>query len=394
MKIFIHDFAGHPFQLVLSRELADRGHEVTHAFFAEDPGPKGVMESYLAREGFVDVLPISVGYAYPKGKFLKRLFCDILYRAKLARAIKAKPYDVVISSNTPTWVQGKALQASRCQASSFVYWCQDFYSIAVGALFKKKLGVIGRLVEFVLFAWDRHQIKKSDHVINITDAFSDLMAPWCDTDKITEINNWGAIDAFQAVNTSKDWAQINGLPLDRPIITYSGTLGLKHDPQLIIQAAEANREACFLVVAAGMGADILPDGIYENLKKLPLQPFEEFPGVLAASDILIAMIEPEAGSFSVPSKVLSYLCAGKPTVLSAPRDNLAAKIVVESGAGIVVDPGNGDGFVAAIRSLLGDSDMRERMGLAGRAYAETHFDIGQVADKFETVFSRLKTNCR
>ena len=139
MKIFIHDFAGHPFQLVLSRELADRGHEVTHAFFAEDPGPKGIMESYSARDGFVDVLPISVGYTYSKGKFLKRLFCDILYRARLARAIKAKPYEVVISSNTPTWVQGKALQVSRRQASSFVFWCQDFYSIAVGSFLRKSL---------------------------------------------------------------------------------------------------------------------------------------------------------------------------------------------------------------------------------------------------------------
>ena len=144
-----------------------------------------------------------------------------------------------------------------------------------------------------------------------------------------------------------------------------------------------------------MGVDILSEGIHKNLVKLPLQPFEDFPGVLAASDILIAMIEPEAGIFSVPSKSSQLLvCRKTHGVVCSSGIILAAKIVVESGAGVVVDPGDEDGFVDAIRSLLGDGDLRERMGLAGRAYAETHFDIGQVADKFETIFSRLKTNCR
>jgi len=30
MRIGIHDFSGHPFQVQLSRELASRGHEVVH----------------------------------------------------------------------------------------------------------------------------------------------------------------------------------------------------------------------------------------------------------------------------------------------------------------------------------------------------------------------------
>jgi len=31
MRLLIHDYAGHPFQVQLSRELARRGHSVTHA---------------------------------------------------------------------------------------------------------------------------------------------------------------------------------------------------------------------------------------------------------------------------------------------------------------------------------------------------------------------------
>ena len=32
MRILVHDYSGHPFQVELSRELARRGHEVTHSY--------------------------------------------------------------------------------------------------------------------------------------------------------------------------------------------------------------------------------------------------------------------------------------------------------------------------------------------------------------------------
>ena len=34
MRILVHDYAGHPFQVQLSRALAQRGHDVLHAYCA------------------------------------------------------------------------------------------------------------------------------------------------------------------------------------------------------------------------------------------------------------------------------------------------------------------------------------------------------------------------
>ena len=39
---------------------------------------------------------------------------------------------------------------------------------------------------------------------------------------------------------------------------------------------------------------------------LPFQPYDSLPDMLGAADVAIALLEPEAGIFSVPSKVLSY----------------------------------------------------------------------------------------
>jgi len=35
MRIHLHDFAGHPFQVQLSRRLAQRGHDVLHSHGAQ-----------------------------------------------------------------------------------------------------------------------------------------------------------------------------------------------------------------------------------------------------------------------------------------------------------------------------------------------------------------------
>ena len=45
MRILVNDYAGHPFQLQLSRELARRGHTILHTYFADAKGPKGNLAS-------------------------------------------------------------------------------------------------------------------------------------------------------------------------------------------------------------------------------------------------------------------------------------------------------------------------------------------------------------
>jgi glycosyltransferase involved in cell wall biosynthesis len=89
----------------------------------------------------------------------------------------------------------------------------------------------------------------------------------------------------------------------------------------------------------------------------------------------------------VPSKVLSYFCAGRPVLLAVPGENLASKTVIEIGAGFAVEPGDLDGFCDAARRLIESPDLRRQLGQAGRRYAETHFDIGRIGDQFEALLS-------
>ena len=128
------------------------------------------------------------------------------------------------------------------------------------------------------------------------------------------------------------------------------------------------------------------DQSINNLMLLPLQPFSHLSMVLATSDVAVATIEPEAGMFSVPSKVESYFCAGRPILLAAPHDNLAAETVLKSEAGLVVSPTDKWGFLNAASRLLEDDRLRITSGRKAYEFALAHYEIKRVAERFEKVF--------
>ena len=390
MKILVHDFAGHPFQMTLSRELAKRGHHVTHAYFAGDTGPKGSQGSEAFHNGG-QIVVAAVGRqdGYSKTKFISRLLADLSYRNHLRRFLRCRQFDIILSGNTPLWVQGVLLTASKAMGAGFVYWCQDIYSVAVSQHFEKRLGKLSWPLKRGLIGWDAWLMRQSDHVINITSRFSELTGAWgVLADRTSGIPNGGAIDDLPQTEYDNEWALRNMPSASKGRIIYSGTMGLKHNPQLLVDVA-TRLPYDVVVIGSGSGYDQLKDEALANLKLLPLQPFEHLSEVLGSGDVLVALIERDAGDFSVPSKILSYLCAGRPIVLAAPRDNLASSIITKAGAGLVVEPEDQNGFVEAVREILGDPKLASQMGSAARQYAEDQFKIENVADRFEAVFDRV-----
>jgi glycosyltransferase involved in cell wall biosynthesis len=82
------------------------------------------------------------------------------------------------------------------------------------------------------------------------------------------------------------------------------------------------------------------------------------------------------------------MCAGRPILLAAPKENLAARTVEKAQAGIVVDPADEAGFLSAARRLRDSPELRASLGANGRAYAERTFDMKRITDKFERVLLR------
>ena len=392
MKILNHDFCGHPFTLTLSVELADRGHSVDHVYFASETGPKGDFAAAAALPRPARMHGLTIDGQYRKDAFLSRRRFDLDYARQLHQLILACKPDVLISSNCPTEVQDYVMRACRETGTAFVFWMQDFYSIAATKLLSKKLGMIGQTIGSYWRYLDRKHLRAADWIVLITEDFRTIASNWArDPGKIDVVENWGAIAEIPRRPRDNPWAHAHGIGEDFHFL-YSGTLGLKHNPELLAALAKAIRGRGRVTVTS-MGASLpylerrKDELALDNLMLLPLQPFANVPDMLGSADAFVATIEPDAGTFSVPSKVLSYLCAGRPIVLAAPANNLATKIVTRAGAGYVVSPDDEADFLAAALRLL-DAPDRNAIGDRGRAYAEAHFDIAKVATRFEDIFEK------
>lgn len=394
MRLFVHDYAGHPFQVQLSRELAKRGHEVTHAYAASIQTPRGALASKGDDPASLRIEGISISEPFEKQNFLKRRFQELEYSRLLTARVEEIRPDWVISANTPTEPQAILQRRCRKLGIHFASWVQEFYGVAVHRLLRDRAPVLGALVGRYYMRLDRRVLRRSDKIILITDDFRPLVHEMgVQPDRVHVIENWAPLDELPLRPRINPWSEKHALS-DKFVFLYSGTLGMKHNPALLLELArhfQDEERAQVVVISEGLGADWLREKKAElgvdNLLLLPFQPFEEMPDVLASSDVLVAILEPDAGVFSVPSKVLTYLCAGKPILAVMPPENLAARIIEKAGAGIVEKPGEVGAFMAAGKRLQGDPGLRRRAGIDARSYAENTFDIGRVTDAFVAVLT-------
>ena len=399
MHILQHDFGGYPYPAELSRELALRGHRVTHAWcssLATTPG--GAFTRRTSDSDTLDFEPISLGAPLEKYHYVRRWRQERRYgRLAVELTTRVQP-DVVISANMPLDAQVPLLECCQRLGIPFVFWLQDLLGIAAERLLRQRLPVIGSLVGRYYVAKEARVLRTSDAVIPITDDFRPLLRTWDVSDeRVTTIENWGPVAELPVLSKDNPWAREAGLS-NSFVFLYAGTMGMKHDPELIVRLAEGlgdRSDVKVVVLTQGPGGDYLEarkrDQRLDNLVVRPYEPFARMPEVMGTADVLVAVLEPGAGVFSVPSKVLAYLCAQRPLLLAIPEENLAGRIVQREEAGLVVSPDDGIGFITAARRLVDEPALRTQLALNARNYAERTFDISVITDRFERVLERALT---
>lgn len=387
MRIVIHDYGGYPFTTQLARSLAGRGHEV---LYLHGGGLRPARGRVVARDVDPPTLTaerVAISEPLRNRAGLRRLLQERRYGRALAHRIAQYRPDVVLSVPSSLDAQAAAQQAARANGAAFVFWLQDIYSQAIARLLGRGIPLGGRLIASRFARLERLLLRTSDAVVSIADDFLPILRSWNVRDShVTVIPNWAPLDEVEPADKDNAWSRKHDLARDA-VLLYAGTLGRKHDPGLLVSLADAIPDARVVVVSEGAGTNRLRARLADrkNLILLPLQPAERLGEVLATGDVLVAVLDEDANVFSVPSKVLTYLTAGRPILAAIPPVNLAARTIADAGAGRVVAPSDAMAFVAAARELLADNDLRLAAGAAGRAYAERAFAIGPITDRFESV---------
>lgn len=393
----MHDYGGYPFTYQLAKELAEEGFQVTYVYSQSTQLVQRILDDIHDQALVVEGVKLST--PFDKYNYLQRLQAEYTYGRLVARRIQQVKPDIVISANTPLDAQRLIQKAAHQANSQVIFWMQDVIGLAMRKALKEKFSLLGSLVG-AYYQWlEKKLVQRSHKVVLIADNFNPLMDQWrIPRQRVQVIPNWAPVDQITPQPKSNDWSRGHGLD-GFFCFVYTGILGLKHNPALLLNLAGHYRDdpaVRVVVVSSGGGMTQLYQAKAEqnltNLVLMDFQPASVYPQVLASADVLLGILKPDASAYSVPSKVLTYLCAGRPVLLSLPLSNLAAQTVQKSKAGFVAAPEDVVGFLNNADILYKDEAFRLRCGLSAREYAVENFNIDVIKSTFLHMISDNKSN--
>ncbi|NCU02152.1 glycosyltransferase, partial [Candidatus Macondimonas diazotrophica] len=161
----------------------------------------------------------------------------------------------------------------------------------------------------------------------------------------------------------------------------------KQGLELLVEAARALRDdpsVVFVIGGAGSARERLMAMAADlpNIRWIPLQPAERLCDLLNLADLHLLPQRADAADLVMPSKLTGMLASGRPVIATAAPETQVGRVVGDCG--LLVPPGDGAALTQAIVALAADPDQRRTLGVAARAYAETHLAREAIMTRFET----------
>lgn len=188
-------------------------------------------------------------------------------------------------------------------------------------------------------------------------------------DRITYIPHWSAAEVELPIPFPENrLARQLGLE-DKFVVQYSGNMGLLHDIDAFVRAADLLRDdgsIHFLFIGKGRrraAAEALAGDLdVRNITWLDFMPRERLHETLSCCHAALVSLRGGMEGVAVPSKLYGILASGRAVIAQVPWTSEIARVVEEEECGVVIEPGDVAGLAAAIRRLASDRDAVDRMG--------------------------------
>jgi glycosyltransferase involved in cell wall biosynthesis len=393
MRLNVHDFSGHPFQVQLSRNLAGRGHEVLHEYSSQYVTGHGRLSVEPGDPSTLRIETVTASVPMVKYSPVARSRFELAYATAWRRRLESERHDVVVACNVPLFALARMRRHFARTGQPWVLWHQDVYSMGVAAEADRRLPApLATTVRRGVEGLEKSQVSSATAVVAIGEPFLEQYARWgIVREGVTVIPNWAPLDELTPGPRENAWSRREGLPVEPLRLMYAGTLGRKHNPLLLLelldQVRARGRDAVLVVVSEGVGADDLraAAGDRTDVRILGYQPAQELADVLASADVLVALLEPDAARFSVPSKVLSYLCVGRPIIALVPDGNPSAADVTAGGGFVAPPTPDGAADAAQWLAVTAESSQLDNIGIRARNLAADRFNVDRIGSRFESI---------
>lgn len=366
----------------VAKAIRNQGHqmEVVTAFPNYPTGviPPEYRGKFYTREE-LDEIPVHRTWIYPvqRGKFWKRLlnYFSFVFSAFYG-VLKAGKADVVFVESPPLFIGFTTLFTKWIKGAKVIFNVSDLWpesAVSLELVTNRQLIAMAEGLERTMY---KSSWKISTQTEGIIDSLKSRGIP---EEKIVFLPNGVDPDLFTPHEPDRELAEKLKLQ-GKYVILYAGTMGYAHGLEVALQAAEllekSEPDIVFLFVGDGSEKPRLEEMAREkhlsNVRWVDFQPITEMHRYYSLSNLNLSTLRRYKLSEGVrPSKVFPGLASAKPLIYVGEGEG--ARIVEESGGGVVIPPEEPELLVQAILDLKKDPEACQAMGSKGREFVIKHY---------------------
>lgn len=287
-------------------------------------------------------------------------------------ALRGKKFDVVfVYAPSPLLQALPAIFVAWLKQVPLVLWVQDLWPEALQATeFVKNrwlLHIIGAVVRLIY--------RFSDSILIQSEAFrSSIERLAIRKDKIRFFPNSAEDSSVDLAVAGQESAMVRDVGQSFSIL-FAGNIGTAQSCETIIEAARLVQNVQsikFYLIGSGSMTEAISKSISENKLANVVMMARVSPEKMAsiyasASVLLLSLRDDPALSATIPSKLQSYLAAGKPIIVSSNGE--PASIIGKANAGLSCPAGDAQALAKAVLRLYEMLPAeRARLGINGRKY--------------------------
>ncbi len=184
---------------------------------------------------------------------------------------------------------------------------------------------------------------------------------------------------------------------DRFKIVYTGNLGIAQDSDFIIDFIKKNRSSDKLsFIIAGHGNKMnelkhLADDLnFDNLYLFDFLHDDEYEKLLLLADLFLLSLKQELSGLASPSKLYSYLAAGKPIIAIVDKNSRFAEFILNENIGVVCDSNSFSEITSLVMTLEAKDDKYYNMCHNSINIFNKCFETEIATEKYVNMMDKLK----
>ncbi len=389
-----------------SAETADKLHEIRHRVTVIAPFPSrpdgklfpGYSRKLYQREKMENGIEIIRCFSTlsPESRIVSRLLENLSFGLTSGwQVLLAKRPHVIYANTWPVVATGILFLISKLRRIPLVISVQDVYPEALMA--QQRMGDSSFLVR-LMRRIDGIIARHSAHVIVISEHFAEIYRDQrgVDPERLSLVPNWIDGQMIDMTTSGREIRRLNGIAEADFLVVYGGNVGVAAGIETIIEALRlVPKGPSVRLFIAGSGSQLA--ACKSAAKEIGGQrilihspwPADETSEVLRAADLLVLPTQGQQSLVSVPSKLLSYMLAGRPVLATAIPNSDLADLIMRAQCGWVVEPDRPDLLAQKIEEItLLNADERRRFGERGRAYVLQHFSKEVCLSKVVEILER------